>query len=86
MQGKYKLVEVLDFLLNENDYEEHLDVIELSFRFIDSNIRSSPHQYNVSLEQLDDAIDELNSRFRMSGIGYQFVSGELVRVDSEFIH
>jgi hypothetical protein len=34
----------------------------------------------------DDAIEELNNRFRESGIGYQFESGEVVRVDSQFIH
>jgi hypothetical protein len=34
----------------------------------------------------DDAIDELNDRFKEHGIGFQFVEGEILRVDSELIH
>ncbi len=34
----------------------------------------------------DDAIEELNTRFKEHGIGYQFESGEVLRVDSEFSH
>ena len=37
-------------------------------------------------ERADDAINELNTRFREHGIGFQFVEGEIVRVDSELIH
>jgi hypothetical protein len=29
---------------------------------------------------------ELNARFRENGIGYQFESGEIIRVDSQLIH
>src|SRR5690606_22438334 len=34
----------------------------------------------------DDAIKELNIRFKEAGVGYQFEQGELIRVDSQFIH
>ncbi|SOE91854.1 hypothetical protein SAMN05414139_04537 [Burkholderia sp. D7] len=34
----------------------------------------------------EDAIDELNERFREHGVGYQYESSEILRVDSEFIH
>ncbi|NJL59598.1 MAG: hypothetical protein HC887_08105 [Desulfobacteraceae bacterium] len=44
-------------------------------RFV-TNIKCTP----------DDAIDELNSRFKEHGVGYQYESGELIRVDSQFLH
>jgi hypothetical protein len=34
----------------------------------------------------DSAIEELNYRFRRHGIGYEFIAGQIVRVDSKFIH
>jgi hypothetical protein len=34
----------------------------------------------------DDAIAELNRRFREPGVGYQYVGGDIIRVDSHFLH
>ena len=33
-----------------------------------------------------DAVEELNERFKEHGVGYQFTNGQIVRIDSEFIH
>ena len=80
---------VYEFFLEQKNHEKCLDIIELSFKIIDSHVRQNHWQFRDSAgvsQQPDDAINELNSRFKESGIGYQFVSGELVRVDSEFIH
>jgi hypothetical protein len=80
---------IFDFFLNCDDYEQCLDVIELSFKIIDSHVSENYYDYNhgtTSIQSPEDAISELNSRFNESGIGYQFESGELVRVDSKFLH
>ncbi|MBZ5659060.1 MAG: hypothetical protein LAO08_01525 [Acidobacteriia bacterium] len=66
-----------------------LDIIELSFRFIDRFSRQvgTQEKYAAQITQdANDAIEELNQRFREHGIGFQYVEGELVRVDSQFIH
>jgi hypothetical protein len=34
----------------------------------------------------EEAVKELNVRFKEHGIGYQFESGQIIRVDSEFTH
>jgi hypothetical protein len=34
----------------------------------------------------DDAIEELNQRFRELGVGFQYADGKIIRVDSEFLH
>jgi hypothetical protein len=66
-----------------------LDIIELSFRVIDRGIRElDPYQvHQAKIKQdTDSAIEELNGRFQEHGIGYQFVGGILVRLDSQFAH
>jgi len=69
--------------------DEALDIIELSFRIIDRISRQlgTQEKYGAQITQdANDAIEELNQRFREHGIGFQYVEGELVRVDSQFIH
>lgn len=39
-----------------------------------------------SIYSPQEAIDELNHRFREHNIGYQFEAGELIRVDSQYMH
>jgi hypothetical protein len=80
------------FLLDKDTYIENLlDLIELTFLFIDELVRKEFEKppgyckFNVS-QQPDDAISELNHRFREHEIGYQFEGGQIIRVDSKFIH
>ena len=60
-----------------------MSLIEIAFRFIDVTLRwengYKEHIYN-------DAINELNQRFREHAVGYQYQSGYLVRVDSQYLH
>ncbi|HSZ63118.1 MAG TPA: hypothetical protein VK828_15050 [Terriglobales bacterium] len=79
--------QVVDFLLNKAHHDQVLDVIEISFRFLVIALHQSySWQRRLSSDKLDDAIAELNARFREHGIGYQFESGEMIRVDSQLIH
>jgi hypothetical protein len=67
--------------------DEALDVIELSFRYIDVLLRDSMETYQLSPSMsADDAIKELNDRFLWNSLGYQFESGFIIRVDSKFLH
>lgn len=80
-------VRVIDFLLTEKDHERVLDVVEISFRFLEVKLRSTYEwQQRVPEEKLDRAEAELNARFREHGIGYQYESSEIIRVDSQLIH
>lgn len=79
---------VCKFFLDSLEYEKVLDVIELSFKLLDhydKNPNQRPPTYNINMESVQ-AIAELNHRFREHGVGYQFESGEIIRVDSQFIH
>lgn len=76
---------VANFMLQSTDAEQVLDVVELSFRVLDTIVRQSSYDFHGT-EQPDDAIAELNARFREHGVGFQYESGQLVRVDSQIIH
>jgi hypothetical protein len=75
------------FLLQERNADKALDAVELSFRVIDNATRKWGYRHHAyASEEADAAIEELNARFREHGVGYQFVDGEIVRVDSELLH
>ncbi|GHB53999.1 STM4504/CBY_0614 family protein [Mongoliitalea lutea] len=80
---------VLNHLLQTADIEKAMDVIELSFKYIDRIIKENFRKYVYDTEIKiipDDAISELNDRFKEHGVGFQFESSEIIRVDSTIIH
>jgi hypothetical protein len=81
------LSETVDQRVKEPDHERVLDVVEISFRLL-NHLLSSSYEWpaRVSREAFDEAIVELNARFREHGVGYQYESEEIIRVDSQLIH
>lgn len=94
--GRFELIEhprsdeydVFNFFLQEKSTERALDVVELCFQNISKHIPTNNLSRNHSFQKMkpEDAISELNERFKEHGVGYQFESNEIIRVDSEFIH
>ena len=78
--GFYRVVRKL--LLETEDTNKVIDVIEVSFRYIDQVIR------DISYDGIppDEAIDQLNQRFREHSVGYRYESGQIVKGDSPDIH
>ncbi|PKG42834.1 STM4504/CBY_0614 family protein [Psychroflexus sp. MES1-P1E] len=80
---------VLNFLLTTKNNEKVIDVIELSFKYIDRIIKPSYDEYELNTRveiKPDEAIEELNERFKEHGIGYSFDGSEIIRVDSTYAH
>lgn len=81
--------DVLNFFKDTKNVEHALDVVELCFVYIDKYIREMWDYYsktvNVKMNS-DEAIEELNIRFKESGIGYAFEGGKIIRLDSTYIH
>jgi len=79
--------ELSKFFLGEKDVEKVIDAIELTFRLIDQATRDWAYLHRQNASQVaDQAITELNERLREHGIGFQYVEGEIIRIDSEFLH
>ena len=77
---------VSNFLIGTEDIGKVIDAIELSFQYIDRTVRNKPQLFSPMHISPDDAISELNHRFREHGVGYQYESGQIIRIDSQFIH
>jgi hypothetical protein len=74
--------ELFEFFVQESDIEKVIDTIDLTFQVINSIVRKQSYSSKFS----DEAISELNIRFKEHGVGYQFVENEIMRVDSELLH
>lgn len=78
---------VRNCLCGANKIEVVLDIAELCFRLIDESVRERVELIGYEITHTpDNAIEELNARFEEHGIGYQFESGRIIRIDSTFIH
>ena len=78
---------VANYFLGVTEAEKALDVIEAVFLFIEEKIRSNwDYARGMVKQHPDHAIDDLNQRFREHGIGYQYVGGQLIRIDSQYVH
>lgn len=81
--------DLLSFFEHSATTEECLDILEVICRFIE-NWASKLQEYDVEryaiTQSANDAIDEVNHRLRRGGIGFQYESGDIVRVDSQMLH
>ncbi|SLK19647.1 hypothetical protein SAMN03159434_11837 [Enterobacter sp. NFR05] len=75
--------ELRDFFLKSDDVNQCLDIIDLTFNVIDSELRD---YYKHNQEKINNAISELNIRFKENAVGFQFENGALMKIDSQYIH
>jgi AbiJ N-terminal domain 4 len=86
-----KDIEVLDiiecsFKHYKNISEDELYYLEEELKGIDKPTEIKEMEKRVSSKRLHCAINEMNERFLEHGIGYQFESNEIIRIDSKLIH
>ena len=76
-----------NFLLQEPDVEHWLDAIEFSCRMMQAVGNNWDYKQRADAKLTpDEAIADLNHRFLQHGVGYQYVSGKIIRYDSQFLH
>lgn len=94
--GKFALSETynlqqscVEYFLRNSSTDAALDIVEVSFQYIDQIARQM-HDHERQSRGIkvsaNEAIEELNLRFMRASVGYRFESGQIVRVDSELIH
>ena len=72
---------VSNYFLNVDDVELVLTVLELMCKMILLYQNKDFKNHHES-----EAIEEINTRFKENGIGYQYESGQIIRIDSQLIH
>jgi len=77
--------EILEFIEGEDSLERTLDAVELICRVIDVHVREQTRNMS-GVPSIDEAFAEINTRFRESAVGYQYESGQIIRIDSQFVH
>lgn len=78
--------EFFDWLLYEDDLNRSLDGIEVAYRGMMMVTRMPNAFRGLDTRDPDEAVLEANARLLESGVGYQFASGQLIRVDSQIAH
>lgn len=71
---------IAEYFLNEPDVNICISIIELVSKHIEAYSKLDK-QIN-----LQETIKELNERFKENGVGYQYENGQIVRIDSQYIH
>lgn len=79
----------IKFLLNHDITDEVIDIIEVSFSVIENIVSRLSHYergYKNIKQQPNEAIEELNHRFKENSVGYEYIDGKIIRIDREFTH
>ena len=76
------------FLLHHDDVDDVLSIIEISFQLVEGRVKETQRRVPnyTRWQPADDAIAELNHRFREHGIGYQYQGGQIITVNSQYLH
>jgi len=64
-----------------------LDATEMALKRVDEHVRENQYHFSgIVQSHPDQAIAEFNARALEAGFGFQFTSGEIVRIDSLHLH
>jgi hypothetical protein len=79
---------VLEFVLNTPDVNQCLDIIQVAFEVVtERNPQMGlPSFFEYAPYARNAAIEECNQRFKEHNVGFQFVEGQILRIDSELTH
>jgi hypothetical protein len=80
--------QIINYFLQTKNIDEFLDIVELCFKcmeLIKKDFQSYTYAVKVKLTP-NEAIEELNQRFKEHSVGYQFDGGQIIRIDSTYIH
>lgn len=81
---------VIMFLLLTKDSEKLLRTIECLFQFAYSEIfayrKIQPFPNEHCIDSFNEIVTMLNQNFNENGVGYQYESGQMIGVDSQFTH
>jgi hypothetical protein len=78
--------DVCNYFLQERDVGKCLTVIELIFFTFVEVVKADSYVNAGMMDDIRRAANELNGRLKEHSVGYEFVEGKIIRIDSGFIH
>lgn len=81
--------EIMETIATTKDISRILDIFEIAGRYLErvaSDFEDYRRQELGIKQEASEALAELNFRFRVASVGYQYESGEILRLDSQYIH
>lgn len=82
-RGSNPAEEFSSWFLAATEVDDLLDAVEFSCRAVDKFVRKDRHHFGVDA---DAVLAEVNARFQEAQVGYQYQSGEVIRIDSMLLH
>ncbi len=79
-------IDIFTFFSGCNEKDKILDVIETSFRVFELASENNAFRESPISKKPEALIEELNQRFYEHGLGYQYESQEIIRIDSKLVH
>lgn len=79
----------IETYIDEASHTDFLDFVDYVFYLFDIGLRDLYPKYKSDYDPDDavtKAIKELNFRFKQHQLGYEFVNGEIIRIDTTIIH
>lgn len=71
--------ELKGYFLKTDDNDKCLDIIDYTFNQFEKRFRKNGYAFS-------SISNTLNHRFKQHSVGFQYQTGEIIRVDSEFLH
>jgi len=86
----YQVFRVTQYFEKVTDIDYLLDIVEVSFSIL-SNIEqvikeNFYHNYVPFVYSIKQAIEDLNDRFCINRIGYEFYNGKIIKIDKKILH
>lgn len=80
--------QITTYILSEKDIEKVFDVLEYAFRVIEGFIYNNAEYTRFSgiVLSAPEATEELNTRLKQHGMGFEYIDGRIIRIDSQYIH
>lgn len=80
-------IQIEKFIIENSDIEKLLDLIHIIFSKIELVDEWLKNSYFIELYfNANEAINDLNTRFRENGVGYIFENSKIIRLDNELLH
>lgn len=85
--SRYSSREKAEYFVGEASDKDFLDFLDYAFHLVSNLTELSISVYvGERIERVANSIAELNFRFKQHNLGYEFINGEIIRKDNEFIH